>query len=82
MSGSGRGGVEALGHRRRQIFYEEVMTALGKLTSAQRTAFNLVEVEGCTYEDAAGEMRCSEVNVRALLCRAKERLREELGVKS
>lgn len=61
---------------------EEVMAALGKLTSAQRTAFNLVEVEGCTYEDAAGEMRCSEVNVRALLCRAKERLREELGVKS
>lgn len=57
---------------------EEVVAAMGKLTSAQRTAFNLVEVEGYTYEETAGEMRCSEVNVRALLCRAKERLREEL----
>jgi RNA polymerase sigma-70 factor (ECF subfamily) len=57
---------------------EEVVAALQRLTTAQRLAFNLVEVEGYTYEEAAQKMKCSEVNVRALLCRAKERLREEL----
>ncbi len=61
---------------------EEVVTALQRLSPAQRTAFNLVEVEGYTYEEVARKMKCSEVNVRALLCRAKERLREELRVKS
>ena len=55
---------------------EEVVAALQRLSPAQRTAFNLVEVEGYSYEEAALKMKCSEVNVRALLCRAKHCLRE------
>lgn len=57
---------------------EEVVAALQQLAPAQRTAFNLVEVEGYSYEEVAKEMKCTEVNVRALLCRAKSRLKEIL----
>lgn len=54
---------------------EEVVVALQQLAPAQRMAFNLIEVEGYTYEEVAKEMRCSEVNIRALVCRAKTMLR-------
>lgn len=57
---------------------EEIVRALQQLAPAQRTAFNLVEVEGYSLEETAGAMRCTEVNVRALLSRAKARLRELL----
>ena len=57
---------------------ESVVAALQQLPPAQRMAFNLVEVDGYTFEDAAKKMKSSEVNVRALLCRAKGRLRELL----
>ena len=57
---------------------EEVAAALRQLTPAQRITFNLVEVEGYSYEEAAKKMKCTEVNVRALLCRAKVRLRDLL----
>lgn len=58
---------------------EEVVAALQQLAPAQRMAFNLLEVEGDTFEAAAEKMHCSEVNVRALLSRAKCRLRELLS---
>ena len=57
---------------------EEVVLALQRLAPAQRLVFNLMEVEGYTIEETAREMKCSESNVRALLCRAKGRLREIL----
>lgn len=57
---------------------EEVVAALQRLAPAQRMAFNLIEVEGYTYEEAAEMMKSSEVNVRALLSRAKSCLREML----
>ena len=57
---------------------EEIVLALQQLPAAQRMAFNLVEVEGYTYAAAAETMKSSEVNVRALLSRAKGRLREML----
>ncbi|MCR5444490.1 MAG: RNA polymerase sigma factor [Bacteroidales bacterium] len=60
---------------------EEVVAALQRLAPAQRLAFNLVEVEGYTFEECAEQMRCSEVNVRALLSRAKACLREILTEK-
>ena len=61
---------------------EEVVEALRRLAPSQRMAFNLIEVEGYTYEEAAGKMKCSEVNVRALLSRAKSCLRDILTTKS
>ena len=57
---------------------EEVVVALQQIPPAQRTAFNLMEVEGCSFEEAAEKMKCTEVNVRSLLSRAKMRLRDIL----
>ena len=57
---------------------EEVVLALQKLPPAQRLAFNMVEVEGYTFAEAARKMKSSESNVRALLSRAKSGLRARL----
>lgn len=53
----------------------EVMAALQRLTPSQRMAFNLCCIEDRSYDEAAGEMRCSNVNVRALVCHARSRMR-------
>lgn len=57
---------------------EEVVLALQQLPPSQRMAFNLVEVDGYTISEVAQRVGCSEANVRALLSRAKGRLREIL----
>lgn len=57
---------------------DEVVNALTKLPPQQRVVFNLVAVEGYDYTEAAKELRCSEVNVRALYSRARHQLRELL----
>ena len=61
------------------ITKEAIVAALQHIAPAQRMVFNLVEVEGYSYDEAAAMMRCSESNVRALLSRAKTRLRDELA---
>lgn len=58
---------------------EAIVNALQRIAPSQRAAFNLVEVDGYSYDEAATMMKCTESNVRALLCRAKLRLREELA---
>ena len=58
---------------------QQVVTALQQLPPAQRTVFNLVEVEGYSHSETAAELHCTEVNVRALLSRAKKTLREILS---
>ena len=60
---------------------EEIVAALQQLAPAQRHVFNLVTVEGYSYTDAAHEMRCSEVNVRALYSRARMEMRNLLKMK-
>jgi len=57
---------------------EEIVLALQQLPPQQRLVFNLIEVEDCSYEEVAARLHCSEVNLRALLSRAKTRLRELL----
>ena len=57
---------------------QEIVLALQQLPPAQRTAFNLIEVEGYSYSEAAEQLRCSEVNLRSLVCRAKTELRRIL----
>ena len=59
---------------------EEVVAALQQLPPQQRVVFNLLAVEGYEYGEVAKELRCSEVNVRALYSRARGRLRELLNV--
>ena len=64
---------------------EEVVEALQKIMPSQRLVFNLIEVEDYTIEEVAKELKCTEVNVRALLSRAKSNMREiilKLRVKS
>lgn len=57
---------------------EAIVAALQQLAPSQRAVFNLVEVDGYSIEEAASMLKCTESNVRALLSRAKVRLREEL----
>lgn len=57
---------------------EEVVNALQRIAPQQRLAFNLIAVEEYSYGEAAAEMHCSEVNVRALYSRARSRIREIL----
>ena len=57
---------------------EEIVAAIQKLAPQQRVVFNMVEVEGFELKETAQRLHCSEVNVRALLCRAKKALREKL----
>lgn len=73
------GGEQVAGSAFDPFGTEEVVAALQRLAPAQRVVFNLMEVEGYTYAEVAKELRCSEVNVRALLSRAKRSLREQLG---
>ncbi|MBR4773102.1 MAG: RNA polymerase sigma factor [Bacteroidales bacterium] len=60
---------------------EEIVAALQQLAPAQRQVFNLMAVEGYNYTDAAREMRCTEVNVRALYSRARMEMRNLLRFK-
>ena len=57
---------------------EELVWAMQQLPPAQRTAFNLTEIEGYSYSEVASEMHCTEVNLRALVCRAKATMRKLL----
>ena len=58
---------------------EEIVAAVQQLSPAQRMAFNLLAVEEYSYAEAAKELHCSEVNVRALYSRAKKELRNILN---
>lgn len=60
---------------------EEIVAALQRLAPAQRQVFNLMAVEGYDYAEVAREMRCTEVNVRALYSRARMELRNLLKKK-
>lgn len=54
---------------------EEVMAAMSHLTQGQRLVFNLCCIEGLTHDEAASKLRSSNANVRALLCKARGRMR-------
>lgn len=58
---------------------DELMAAIATLPAGQRLAFNLREVEGYEFAEIASQMGCSEVNVRALISRAKSNLRQKLS---
>lgn len=58
---------------------DDIVASLQTLQPQQRVVFNMCEVEGYSYEETAKQLQCSEVNVRALLCRAKRTLREQLS---
>lgn len=57
---------------------EEVMLALQQLPPRHRAVFNLLEVEGQSEEEVAERMRTTVANVRTMMTRAKQSLRELL----
>ena len=56
----------------------EIVAAVQQLPPHQRAAFNLVEVEGYSCEEAAERLKVSASGLRATLSRAKATLRETL----
>jgi len=58
---------------------DDIVDALQQLPPQQRMVFNMCEVEGYSYEETAQRLHCSQVNVRSLLSRAKQMLREQLS---
>lgn len=61
---------------------EEVVLALQKIAPQQQVVFNMVAVEEYSYREAAHELHCTEVNIRALYSRACAALREILKNKN
>lgn len=61
-----------------QIDIKLIMEAIQQLPTAYRMAFNLCEVEGYEYEDAAAELGINESTVRSNLCRARRILAKKL----
>ena len=57
---------------------DEIVEAMESVTPAQRLVFNLCCIEECSYDEAALKLRCSNVNVRVLLCKARRNLRSIL----
>ena len=57
---------------------EEIVAALQQLRPAQRTVFNLCEVEGYKQDEVAKRLKINTLLVRVTLCRAKDELRKIL----
>lgn len=57
---------------------EEIVKALQQLPPQQQTVFNLVEVEGYSYEEVSERLSITVSSARSTLCRAKAMLRERL----
>lgn len=61
-----------------QLDYQRLLCMVQDLPEGYRMAFNLCEIEGYSYEEAAEMMHCSQANCRSQLSRAKSRLREQI----
>lgn len=57
---------------------DDIVESMQTLSVAQRMAFNLCCVEEMPFGEAAKKMKCSEVNVRVLLYKARKRMRDYL----
>ncbi len=58
--------------------YPSDVSELLRLPPRDRAALFLVDVEGWSYRDLAGELGCSEQTARARVSRARHRLRDHL----
>lgn len=57
---------------------DDIVESMQTLSATQRIAFNLCCVEELPFSEAAEKMKCSEVNVRVLLSKARRKMREYL----
>lgn len=61
-----------------QIDMEYILQAIGELPTQYRAAFNMCEIDGYSYAEAAEILKVSEVTIRSNLSRAKKTLAKKL----
>ncbi len=66
------------GHAVRRELSEVLERLLAKLPDDQRTALLLVDLEGFSYDEAAGIMAVAPGTIKSRISRARARLREEM----
>lgn len=66
------------GHAERRELSEVLEQLLAKLPDDQRTAMLLVDLEGFSYDEAAGIMAVAPGTIKSRISRARARLREEM----
>lgn len=62
-----------------KLDYQCLLRLIQQLPEGYRIVFNLCEIEGYSYEEAAEMMHCSQANCRSQLSRAKSRLRAQIA---
>jgi RNA polymerase sigma-70 factor (ECF subfamily) len=81
LSGLDRGSAIAIEEGiNNKLLVEQVMLALGELTSQQRLTFLLKYREEMTYDEIANALGCSAGTVKKTLFRVVMKLRERLGI--
>ena len=61
-----------------QVDYQTLLHLIQELPDGYRMIFNLCEVEGYSYQEAAEMLQCSQVTCRSQLMRAKSKLRKKI----
>ncbi|MBO4403565.1 MAG: RNA polymerase sigma factor [Bacteroidales bacterium] len=62
-----------------RLQHQQLLQLVQELPTGYRMVFNLCEIEGYSYEEAAEMLHCSQANCRSQLARAKSRLRERIN---
>ncbi|MBQ5533166.1 MAG: RNA polymerase sigma factor, partial [Bacteroidales bacterium] len=61
-----------------QVDYKTLLHLIQELPDGYRMIFNLCEVEGYSYQEAAEMLQCSQATCRSQLMRAKSKLRKKI----
>lgn len=61
-----------------QVDYQTLLRLIQELPDGFRIVFNLCEIEGYSYPEAAEMLQCSEATCRSQLMRAKSKLRKKI----
>jgi RNA polymerase sigma-70 factor (ECF subfamily) len=61
-----------------QLDYQTLLNLIQELPDGYRMVFNLCEIEGYDYKEAAEMLHCSQATCRSQLMRAKLRLRQKI----
>lgn len=62
-----------------ELSSQEILKAIEQLPDSQRLIFNMVEIEGYTYKEAAEQLNINESTLRGLNFKAKNHLKEILN---
>ena len=70
--------VEAMTLPYHQLDYQTLLHLIQELPDGYRIIFNLCEIEGYDYKEAAEMLQCSQATCRSQLMRAKSKLRQQI----